>query len=140
MKTLISNLSRILLLIISLVLFSCNNDDSDINFEYSVIGKWEITYVEAHSSLGDDTIKDMLKVGDKITINSDGTYRIPEETGKWKQDGNILTFYSQSNNDDGYISVPAVMEISKLTDKELDMFLNYGNGLIECDLKLKRIE
>lgn len=140
MKRLISNLSKILPLIISLILFSCSNDDNDISFEYSVIGVWEITYVEAHSSLGDDTIKDMIKVGDRVTINQDGTYEIPEEVGKWKQDGNKLTFYPQSNNDDGYISVPAIMEISKLTDKELDMFLNYGNGLIEYDLKLKRIE
>lgn len=130
MKLLISNIQKILFLIISLFLLSCSNDDNDMDFEYSVIGKWEVTNAEANSSFDDDILN--IKVGDIITINQDGTYETPVETGKWEQDGNRLTFYVEN-------SVPAVTEIVKLTDKELEIFLNYGS-LVEYDLKLKRIE
>lgn len=130
MKRLISNLSKILVIITSVVLFSCSNDDNDMNFEYSVIGKWEVTDAEANSSFDDDILN--IKVGDIITINQDGTYETPVEAGKWEQDGNRLTFYVEN-------SVPAVTEIIKLTDKELEIFLNYGS-LVEYDLKFKRIE
>jgi len=122
-----------MLAVFSLALVSCGDDDDDEEvFEASVVGTWEVTYVKASSSYDMDD-EEGLKVGDQMTFYSDGRYEDSEETGRWSKQGNILTV---TINDD--FSIPSVMTITKLTDKVLEVSLDYGS-LIQFEIKMKRV-
>ncbi len=133
MKKTFNLIAFAMLAVFSLALVSCGDDDDDEEvFEASVVGTWEVTYVKASSSYDMDD-EEGLKVGDQMTFYSDGRYEDSEETGRWSKQGNILTV---TINDD--FSIPSVMTITKLTDKVLEVSLDYGS-LIQFEIKMKRV-
>ena len=68
-----------------------------------------------------------------MTFYSDGRYQDSEEPGRWSKNGNILTVTI-----DNELSIPSVMTITKLTDKVLEVKLDYGN-IIQFEIKMKRV-
>ena len=131
MKKYLSFIAFAMMAVFSLSLVSCGDDD-DEEFEASVVGTWEVTYLKATSSFDMDD-DEGLKVGDRMTFYSDGRYKDSEDTGRWTKNGNTLTIVI----DDDY-SVPAVMMITKLTETILEVKLDYGS-IIKFDIKMKRV-
>lgn len=110
---------------------SCNGDDDA--FDASVVGTWEVTYIDVDSAFGDDSIEDGFSVGDRFTLNADGTYEDAIDTGRWKQEGSSLTITI-----DAEYSIPAEMKIEKLTDSAMELTQDYQ--ILQCTLKCKRVE
>lgn len=117
--------------VLSFTLVSCGGDGEE-DYEASVVGTWEVTYVKVTSSYDMDD-EEGLEIGDQMTFYSDGRYQDYEETGRWSKKGNILTVTI-----DDELSVPSVMTITKLTDKVLEVKLDYGS-LIQFEIKMKRV-
>lgn len=117
--------------VLSFTLVSCGGDGEE-DYETSVVGTWEVTYVKVTSSYDMDD-EEGLEIGDQMTFYSDGRYQDYEETGRWSKKGNILTVTI-----DDELSVPSVMTITKLTDKVLEVKLDYGS-LIQFEIKMKRV-
>lgn len=117
--------------VLSFTLVSCGGDGEE-DYEASVVGTWEVTYVKVTSSYDMDD-EEGLEIGDQMTFYSDGRYMDSEDTGRWSKNGNILTVTI-----DDELSVPSVMTITKLTDKVLEVKLDYGS-LIQFEIKMKRV-
>ena len=131
MKKLYSAIMLLAMMVAALSLTACGGDDEDEN-EASVVGTWEVTYVKASSSYDMDD-EEGLKIGDQMTFYSDGRYKDSEDTGRWTKKGNTLTV----TVDDDF-SIPAVMTITKLTDRVLEVKLDYGS-FIQFEIKMKRV-
>ena len=131
MKKYLSLIAIAMMAVFSLSLASCG-DDSDNEFEATVVGTWEVTYVTASSSFDIDE-DEGLKVGDRMTFYADGRFLDSEGPGKWVKNGNTLTV----TTDEDY-SVPAIMIITKLTDTILEVKLDYGS-IIKFEIKMKRV-
>ena len=134
MKKFLSFLAFAMMAVFGLSLVSCGDDEED--FDASIVGTWQVTYVKATSSFGLEE-DDGIKVGDRMTFYPDGTYEDSEETGRWSKDGNTLTIILDDDDDD--ISIPAVMKIKKLTDTVLEVKLDYG-GILQFEIKMKRVK
>ena len=117
--------------VFSLALVSCSNDDGDNEVTSSIVGTWEVTERKVSSPY---SIEDGLQVGERITSHSDGRYEEPHDTGKWSQEGNTLICTS----DDDFLSIPGGWEILKLTDKVLEVRLDYGS-FVQGKLKMKKV-
>jgi hypothetical protein len=131
MKKLYSTIMLLAMMVAALGFTACGDDEEDV-IEASVVGTWEVTYVKASSSYDMDD-DEGLKIGDQMTFYSDGRYKDSEDTGRWSKKGNTLTV----TIDDDF-SIPAVMTITKLTDKVLEVKLDYGS-LIQFEIKMKRV-
>lgn len=130
MKKYFSLIAFAMVAVFSLVFVSCGDDEEE--FEASVVGTWEVTYVRASSYWGVDD-DEGFKKGDQMTFYSDGRYEDSEDTGRWSKKGNVLTI-----DIDDEFSLPAVMTITKLTDKVLEVKLDYDR-ILQVEMKLKRV-
>ena len=134
MKKFLSFMVFAMMAVFGLSLVSCGDDDED--FEASIVGTWEVTYVKATSAYGLDE-DDGFEIGDRMTFYSNGTYEDSEDIGSWSKDGNTLTIFL--DDDDDVISIPAVMKIKKLTETVLEVKLDYG-GILQFEIKMKRVK
>jgi len=133
MKKLFSFIAFAMMAVFSLSLASCGNSDDDDVVEASIVGTWEVTYVKASSSYPMEDVGDGLKIGDRMTFHSDGTYEDSIDIGRWSLNGNTLTVVVDDD-----MSLPAIMKIKKLTDKVLEVELDYGS-FIQFEIKMKRV-
>lgn len=133
MKKFLCLITFAMVTVFSLSLVSCGDSDEEDVAEASIVGTWEVTYVTAYSSYDMEDDGDGLKVGDRMTFYSDGKYEDSEGIGRWSKNGNTLTVVV----DDDY-SIPAIMTITKLTNKVLEVELDYGS-LIQFEIKMKRV-
>ncbi len=120
----------IMIAVLSLVGCSSSDDEEDIDDNNSIVGLWECTYYDVHTTIPNYTKQ--TEVGDRIRFNSDGTYSTDKETGKWKQNGNTLTVML-----DAEIVIPVDYKIEKLTSTELE--LSCDIGILSFYMKLKRV-
>ncbi len=111
-----------------LLFVSCEKSD----VEGSVVGTWEVTHFE-FSTLFDEEDGEGLQVGDTMTFYEDGTYEDSEDIARWTKKGNILTIIY---DDDDYL--PAVMKIVKLTDKVMEVELDYV--FVQAKVKMRRVQ
>ena len=123
---------------LSIVLVSCESSSNDEENEVSIVGSWEVTFIEQSSSY--ELVGEVMKVGDKVYFYPDGRYENQFETGRWSKDGNLLTITLDVDEDDERIilNIPTTMKITKLTDKVLELKLDYGN-LVKFEIKMKRV-
>ena len=133
MKKLFSFIALAMMAVFSLSLVSCGNSDEDELTEASIVGTWEVTYVKASSAYPMEDYGGGLNIGDRMTFHSDGTYEDKVDIGRWSINGNTLTVVIDDD-----MSIPAVMTIKKLTDKVLEVELNYGS-FIQFEIKMKRV-
>ena len=123
---------------LSIVLASCESSSNDEENEASIVGTWEVTFIEESSSY--ELEGEEIHVGDKVYFYPDGRFKDPIETGRWSKDGNLLTITLDVDEDDERIilNIPSVMRITKLTDKVLELKLDYGN-VVQIVIKMKRV-
>lgn len=144
MKKYLSFMAFAMMAVFSLAFVSCDDDDEDdISSEATIVGTWEVTYNSFSTSIKEiagfeigEIEVDGFKVGDRITFFENGTYKAPDETGKWSKAGNTLRVLSDEMDDDVYTFTS--MTIKKLTAKELELSLSY-EGLFDFEVKLKRV-
>ena len=129
MKKLYSSIMLLAMMVAALGLTACGGDDADDGGDNSVVGLWEVVSIDFN---GADGIESDLKIGDRLYINADGTFRNLEENGRWTLNGKTLTFIAN-----GDYQVPAVFEISKLTSNELVLKIDYG--FFKATVKYKRV-
>lgn len=122
----------VMLATFSLAFVSCEDD-----LEASIVGTWEITSINYYSQFDVDEIGG-LTVGDQIVFNADGSYLSSGESGKYSYAENTLTLYSQNDDSDNTIYIPAKFIVQKLTSKDLVMTLDYG--FFSLDINLKRVK
>lgn len=122
----------VMLATFSLAFVSCEDD-----LEASIVGTWEITSINYYSVF-DVEENEAFSVGDKIVFNADGSYSAPEDAGKYSYVENTLTLYSQNDDSDNTIYIPAKFIVQKLTSKDLVMTLDYG--FFSLDINLKRVK
>ena len=136
MKQIYSTILMLALMVAALSFTACGGDDDEDESgdSNSIVGVWECTSMDYSDVLGNDGEDDeeQIKVGERLTFKSDGTYSEPNDSGRWSLNGNQLTCIS---NDE--YSFPAVYIVSKLTSKELVLTLDYG--LFKGTIKFKRV-
>lgn len=130
MKKLYSTIMMFAMMVAALSLSACGGDDDDNDVSSNgIVGVWEVVSFDFE---GGDNVKSDLKVGDKLYLFENGTYRDDTSKGKWKLNGNTLTII-----DDGEYSIPAVMKIEKLTLSEMVLSIDYG--IFSSTIKYKRV-
>ena len=134
MKQIYSTLMMLAMMVAALSFTACGGADDEEVDNNSIVGVWECTSMDYSNVFGDDEYEDEeeLKVGERLTIKSDGTYSEPNDSGRWSLHGNQLTCIS---NDE--YSIPAVYIVSKLTSKELVLTIDYG--IFKATIKFKRV-
>ena len=138
MKKLFLLMAFAMMTALSIVLASCESSSNDEENEVSIVGTWEVTFIESSTSY--EFVGEEVKVGDKVYFYPDGRYENPIETGRWSKDGNLLTIILDVDEYDERIilNIPSVMRITKLTDKVLELKLDYGN-VVQIVIKMKRV-
>ena len=63
---------------LSIVLASCESSSNDEENEVSIVGTWEVTFIESSTSY--EFVGEEVKVGDKVYFYPDGRYENPIET------------------------------------------------------------
>ena len=132
MKKLYSTIMLLAMMVAALGLTACGGDDDDNGNGGSsngIVGIWEVVSFDFE---GDDNVESDLKVGEKLYIFENGTYRDDTSKGRWTLKNNTLTLI-----DDGEYSLPAVMDVQKLTSSELVISIDYG--IFRSTIRYKRV-
>ena len=132
MKKYLSFIAFAIMAVFGLSLASCGGDDDedDIDAEPTIVGTWEVTSIDADTSIEGLTFTG--EIGNKITFRSNGTYVSNSDNGKWEKKGNTLTVIS----DDSY-TIPTVFTIPQLTRSVMELKLDYG--MLTVVMRLKRV-
>lgn len=101
----------------------------DNNEAASIVGVWECTQTYYSDDSADTD--DAMKVGYKVRFNSDGSYTIKNESGRWAAKGNTLYFIDEYGPDTEYT-------IEKLTSNELVVSTDF-DGYLFVRFSFKRI-
>ena len=129
MKKYLKLVAVAIMAIVSLAFVSCEKDGGDSTG--SVVGMWEITYVNAATMEGME-MDGGYKAGDTMTFYANGEWEDSTDSGTWTKSGDTLTIII----DDEY-SFPIVMKITKLTSKVLEVKLDYT--FFQLDMKMKKV-
>ena len=129
MRKLYSTIMMLAMMVAALSITACGGDDEEDASDNSIVGVWEVVSVDFKSSDGEGGD---VKVGDRLYINADGTFRDTEDSGRWTLNGKTITFIAS-----GDYMIPAVFEISKLSSNELVLKMDYG--VFQATIKYKRV-
>ncbi len=109
-----------------------SQDQNNVIDNVSIVGVWECTQYDFETNYPEMFDDIGLGVGQIIHFESDGTCYTSDETGKWIQNGSILTMVQNAP-----YAIPVNYNIRKLTSTELEITGDIGICKVFC--KLKRI-
>ena len=110
------------------------NDDAEVEItEANLVGVWELLSYDVNSSYN-YTMN--MQIGDKLTFLPDGVcyYSFTDEECKWLLNGKQISITYVNPKE---WAIPAVFWITKLTSKEMLLYLNYSS--FNATLKFKRV-
>jgi hypothetical protein len=114
------------------------NDDAEVEItEANLVGVWElVSYDFNYAQATGVDYKMKIKEGDKMTILPEGVcyYSFTDEEFKWLLNGKQISITYANPKE---WSIPTVYWITKLTSKEMLLYLNYSS--FNATLKFKRV-